>query len=189
MSIAGKSLDSHKGHERKVSKTVALAVIAKLKAGKSSVMAEARRLGVYHATLRKEMRAAVGSKLFERLMRAKTGRRKPRLYPATSTGPKHASQPKPRPASRPAPSVTTPPASMPAERYPSGRKRYPKQTPPTFSHVAGDFYCGRCGSDHLKTGTDGNGGGILWCVCGWTRAIPRVRATAATLADSGCRRP
>jgi hypothetical protein len=46
---------------RVVSNREALSIIAKLRAGKSSIMAEARRLGVYHATLRKEIRAALGS--------------------------------------------------------------------------------------------------------------------------------
>jgi hypothetical protein len=64
----------------KISDKVARAVIEKVKAGKSSVMVEARRLGVYHATLRKAMRAAVGAKAHAKV----TGRRCKRV---TSTGP------------------------------------------------------------------------------------------------------
>jgi hypothetical protein len=164
----GSSADSHKGHERKVSKSVALAVFAKIKAGKSSIMAEARRLGCYHATLRKEIRAAVGSKEYaKQAIRGTRPRRRKSSKPLTKS----------KPASRePSPETAE-------QRY---RREYRKRTPrvttvPTFSHVEGEFRCGRCGGDHLKTGTDGNGGGMLWCVCGWTRAIPRVRATATVV--------
>lgn len=51
-----------------VSDKEVLSVIEKLKSGKSSVMAEARRLGCYHATLRKALRAQLGSKRFDALM-------------------------------------------------------------------------------------------------------------------------
>jgi hypothetical protein len=66
-SIAGNTVGIHKGHERTVSKKEALSIIAKLRAGKSSVMAEARRLGCYHATIRKELRATLGSKEYAKL--------------------------------------------------------------------------------------------------------------------------
>ena len=55
------------GHERAVSKKEALSIIAKLRAGKSSVMTEARRIGCYHATVRKALRAALGSKEYAKL--------------------------------------------------------------------------------------------------------------------------
>lgn len=128
-------------------------IIARLKAGKSSLKDEAQRIGCYHATVRRSLRAVLGSKNYAKLLGRTTGKK---------------STPKPKAARSPAP-VTS-------DRSPSGRKRYPK-TAPTFGHVAGDFCCGRCGSDHLKPGTDGNGGGVLWCACGWSRAIPRVRVT------------
>jgi hypothetical protein len=62
------------GHEHAVSKKEALSIIEKIRAGKASVKGEARRLGVYHATLRKEMRAAIGSEQYDKLVLR--GRRK-----------------------------------------------------------------------------------------------------------------
>lgn len=61
-----------------VTEREALSVIAKLKQGKSSVMEQARLLGVYHATLRKAMRAAIGSKHFDAMQFPKRGKRKQR---------------------------------------------------------------------------------------------------------------
>jgi formylmethanofuran dehydrogenase subunit E len=155
---------SSKPRERKVSKSVALAVIQKLKAGKATVHGEARRLGVYHATLRKELRAAIGSKQYDKLFSRE------RKAPTKKEPPKRKARP---------PRSDTPERVHRRELY---RSKPYRKTVPTFSQVAGEFRCGRCGSDHLKAGTNGNGGGTLWCSCGWTRAIPRVRATAAAVA-------
>ncbi len=71
--VAGKAngKKDSKTRERAVSEKEALSVIEKLKAGKSSVMAEARRLGCYHATLRKALRAAIGEKAYDKLMATK----------------------------------------------------------------------------------------------------------------------
>jgi hypothetical protein len=208
--------DNHRGHERKVSKSVALAVIVKLKSGKTSVHREALRLGVYHATLRKEMRAAVGSKQYDKLLLRRKGLPAPalsksrvlsviakikagkssinterqrlrvgegrlrNLIRATMGSIEYAKLVERKRKMVTKPKAATP-APMEADRFPSGRKRSPKQTPPTFSQVAGDFCCGQCGSPRVKAGTDGIGQAVLWCVCGWIRAIPRVRATAATV--------
>jgi hypothetical protein len=165
---AGRTVARARPYMRKVSKTVALAVLAKIKAGKSSVQGEARRLGVYHATLRKEMRAAIGSKAYDKMV---LRGRKPSI--------------KSKPASRAAPPVIAPkPARRRAPSVTRIRRRTRYQSAGVvlaFSQVEEEFRCGRCGSDHLKPGTDGSGGGVLWCLCGWTRAIPRVRPTATTV--------
>jgi hypothetical protein len=158
-----------KGHGRVVSKKEALVVLAKLRAGTSSVTVEAQRLGVYHATLRKEIRAAIGAKQYDKLaLNRKRKGRPTATTPAASTARRKLYAKKS--ASRPVPSLAAPSTSR-------RRSRYHSATVSTFSHVAGDFNCGRCGSDQLKAGTDGNGGGVLWCSCGWTRPIVRVRAT------------
>lgn len=57
-----------------VSEKEALRVVANIKAGKGTVMGEARRLGVYHATLRKALRAAIGEKAFGTLMGGRAGK-------------------------------------------------------------------------------------------------------------------
>jgi hypothetical protein len=138
------------GRERVVTKSVALAVAAKVRAAKGTIMGEARRLGVYHATLRKAVRDAIGSAEYDKLVlrgrttwigRATTKRREPK-----------------------APRLTQAPARC-----------NPNRAAPTFAHVEGEFRCGQCGDPQPKAGTDGNGQGILYCSCGWTQPIPRLR--------------
>lgn len=197
--------------QRAVSKKEALSIIGKLKSGKSSVQAEARRLGVYHATVRKELRRLLGSKEYARLMgpdrcpgqpRKVTKRealsiiakiRAGRSTIAEETRRLGVNYETVRSAMRDAIgseqyAKLAIPRSRPGmgSKLTSPTKPSRKETPysshrkvATFSHVEDDFSCGRCGTPQLKAGTDGNGGGILWCSCGWSRAIPRVRATAA----------
>lgn len=68
--------DTAKPRERAVSEKEALSVIEKIKADKSTVMAEARRLGCYHATLRKALRAAIGESAYAKLMSGKKAAKK-----------------------------------------------------------------------------------------------------------------
>lgn len=90
-------MGSRKPRELTVSEQEALSIIAKLKAGKSSgVMAEARRLGCYHATLRKAMRAAVGSKEYAELALADKSRHRKRS-PRAKIPPRRQSKPVPQP--------------------------------------------------------------------------------------------
>jgi hypothetical protein len=144
--IAGNVVGNRKDGERAVTKKEALAVIQKLRSGKSSVAVEARRLGCYHATLRKALRAAIGSKQYDSFMDTRpgnhgdTGNRKRRRESAISTGPQ------PRSAT-----ANPPPAMDPFTR------------------------CPRCG-DGLRHGTNGNGFTEVWCVCGWQEVIVPRRA-------------
>lgn len=77
-----------KPRERAVSEKEAQSIFEKLKADKSTVMAEARRLGCYHATLRKSIRAAVGEAAYAKVMNGKRGKKgatksTPKRKPAT----------------------------------------------------------------------------------------------------------
>lgn len=55
-------------------------VIASIKANKGTVLGEARRLGVYHATIRNRMRSVLGEEAYASLMRPKNKRRIPQQF-------------------------------------------------------------------------------------------------------------
>jgi hypothetical protein len=147
-------LRGQRGNQPKISEAVARKVIAKLRAGKTSVSGEAVRLGVYHATLRKAMRAILGDKEFTRIV--VRGRRAELRKPKA-------------------------PVQKPRRRPEAVKKKAadkPYMSAPSFSHVEGEWNCGRCGSEQIQSGTNGIGGAVLWCSCGWSAPIPRVQASA-----------
>lgn len=103
-----------KARERAVSEKEAFSVIEKLKSGKSSVMAEARRLGCYHATLRKALRAAVGEAAYTKLMNGKKGATPAAKKPAAKkkvAAKKKPTAPRKRAAKPVAPAATEPAAT------------------------------------------------------------------------------
>jgi len=51
----------------KITTREALLIAENIRAGRATVLGEARRLGVYHATLRKSLRLAVGRKQYDKL--------------------------------------------------------------------------------------------------------------------------
>lgn len=126
-------------------------VARKIEKGTGTIMGEARRLGVFHATLRKALRQELGATAFAALMKGHRHRVLRSKHPTKRREPK-------APRLRQAPARTN-----------------PNRTAPTFAHVEGEFRCGQCGDPQPKAGTDGNGQGILYCSCGWTQPIPRLR--------------
>lgn len=60
-----------------LSKKEVHAIVARLRSGRGSILSEAHRVGCYHATVRKAVRAAIGLREYGRLVAPRRGPAKP----------------------------------------------------------------------------------------------------------------